>query len=384
MNIAELHAHPEARAKVFPITTSGVFLAHAGVSPLPACVAEAMQRYLQKACREDQDAAFGMAEVQSTRAAAAALVGAQPEEIALVGPTSLALSLIASGIKLRKTDNVVVYFDDFPSNVYPWLRLADAGVEVRFLNVRKLGEIRPIDVLGQVDEQTRLVALASCHFVSGYRLDLEAIGKGLRARGILFCLDGIQTAGAFPTPALYADFIAADAHKWMLGPCGAGFLYVSKRVIDRITPQVFGWNNVRCPDFVAGEEIVFRSGARKFEAGSLNLAGLAGMKAGIDLLLQFGLEAIASTLLQHRKYLIENLLRSGFEVLCHDLNDVNASAIVSFMRPGEDPSVLHTKLAGEKIWTSLRSVRGGQRYIRVAPHFYNTRGDLDLLLSVSC
>jgi hypothetical protein len=98
------------------------------------------------------------------------LLNCQPDEVALVGPTSLALSFVAAGLNFRKGDNILIYHDDYPSNVYPWMALAERGVEVRLLNTRGLGVIRPVDVMGQVDENTRLVALASCHFISGYRL----------------------------------------------------------------------------------------------------------------------------------------------------------------------------------------------------------------------
>ena len=114
------------------------------------------------------------------------------------------------------------------------MALAEKGVEVRLLNTRGLGVIRPQDVMGQVDENTRLVALASCHFISGYRLEYEAIGKFLRQRNILFCLDAIQTLGAFPTTVEHVDFLAADAHKWLLGPCGAGLLYVRREAPGQI------------------------------------------------------------------------------------------------------------------------------------------------------
>src|SRR5204863_5017030 len=123
---------------------------------------------------------------------------------------------------------ILIYFDDYPSNVYPWMALADQGVEVRLMNTRGLGVIRAKDVLGQVDENTALVALASCHFISGYRMDFPAIGKALHERNILFCLDAIQTLGAFPTTVEHVDYLAADAHKWLLGPCGAGLLYVRR------------------------------------------------------------------------------------------------------------------------------------------------------------
>ncbi len=196
-----------------------------------------------------------------------------------VGPTSLALSFVAAGLNFRKGDNILIYHDDYPSNVYPWMALAEQGVKVRLLNTRGLGIIRTIDVMGQVDEDTKLVALASNHFISGHRLEHDAIGKFLHEREILFCLDAIQTLGAFPTTVEHVDFLAADAHKWLLGPCGAGVLYVKRDLQAKLNPPVYGWHNVRNPNFVAQEKIEFRSGAAKFEAGTHNLIGLVGLLA---------------------------------------------------------------------------------------------------------
>jgi selenocysteine lyase/cysteine desulfurase len=226
MTLSEILSNEELRQHEFPVVRNAIFLAHAAVCPLPRRVTDAISRY-SAACNDgDQEDAFPEGELMETRQLAARLLNAQAEEIALVGPTSLGLSLVASGLPLRRGDNILVYFDDYPSNVYPWMALAEKGVQVRFMNIRELGRIRPMDVIGQVDENTRLVALASCHFLAGYRIDLEAIGTELRARKIPFCVDGIQTLGAFPTPAEHMDFLAADAHKWLLGPCAAGVLLV--------------------------------------------------------------------------------------------------------------------------------------------------------------
>ena len=242
MTIAELHSNEELRRREFPVVAGKVYLAHAGVSALPRRVAEAMAACAADCTLDDQETATpGL--VRSTREVAARLIGARPEEIALVGPTSLALSYVAAGFPLRRNDCVVVYFDDFPSNVYPWMALADRGVEVRFLNIRDLGRVRTIDVLGQVDERTRLVALGSCHYLSGFRPNLAEIASGLRARNIALCVDGIQTLGAFPTSADWVDFLAADSHKWLLGPCGAGILYVREAWQERLRPTTFGWQN---------------------------------------------------------------------------------------------------------------------------------------------
>ena len=225
------------------------------------------------------------------------------------------MSYVAAGLNFRKGDNILIYHDDYPSNVYPWMALAARGVKVRLLNIRSLGAIRKIDVMGQVDEDTRLVALASCHFISGHRIEFAAIGKFLRERGILFCLDAIQTLGAFPTTVEHVDFLAADAHKWLLGPCGAGVLYVKRDLQEKLNPPVYGWHNVRNPNFVAQEKIEFRSGAAKFEAGTHNLIGLVGLVAAMELALEIGVENIAAELQRKRAWLVAELQKKDFTVL---------------------------------------------------------------------
>jgi cysteine desulfurase/selenocysteine lyase len=199
MNLTELLANEELRRHEFPVANDKIFLAHGGDCPLPRRVAESVAQYARIASGGDQEKFVYPKILSDGRKVAAQILSCKPEEVAFVGPTSLALSFIASGLKFRRGDNILIYFDDYPSNVYPWMALAEQGVEVRLMNTRGLGLIRPKDVTGQVDENTRLVALASCHFISGYRLDVDSIGSALRARGILFCLDAIQTVGAFPS-----------------------------------------------------------------------------------------------------------------------------------------------------------------------------------------
>ena len=164
MTIDELHSNEELRRHEFPVARAKVFLAHSANSPLPRRVAEAVRDYALQCSLGSQDAPFPLSRLQQTRQLAARLIGAQAEEIAFLGPTALALSVAAAGLPWRKGDNILIYFDDYPANVYPWMALAEKGVQVRLMNVRELGKIRPVDVMGQVDEQTRLVALSSNHF----------------------------------------------------------------------------------------------------------------------------------------------------------------------------------------------------------------------------
>jgi selenocysteine lyase/cysteine desulfurase len=382
MTLTELLADEALRRHEFPVAQDKIFLAHGGDCPLPRRVAEAVAKYARQATTGDQEKFVYPAILSDGRKLAAQLLQCQPEEVAFVGPTSLALSFIASGLKFRRGENILIYFEDYPSNVYPWMALAEQGVQVRLMNTRGLGLIRPKDVIGQVDENTRLVALASCHFISGYRLDFQAIGSFLQQRNILFCLDAIQTLGAFPMAAERVDLMAADAHKWLLGPCGAGLMYVRRPIQERLNPPIYGWHNVRSPDFVAQEQIVFRAGAHKYEAGTHNLLGVVGLVAAMELLLELGVENIARELLRKRAWLVLALQAKGYTVLHADAPPENSSGITSFYQPGKDLTALHQKLLDAGIITSLRVDRAGQKYIRLSPHFYNTDEELQRLLAL--
>jgi cysteine desulfurase/selenocysteine lyase len=381
MTLTEILANEELQRNEFPVARDKIFLAHAGVCPLPRRVADAITECAQQSALGDQEA-FVLRRLDDARKLGAQLLNCQPDEIALVGPTSLALSFVAAGLKFRRGDNILIYHDDYPSNVYPWMALAEKGVEVRLLNTRGLGVIRAKDVMGQVDENTRLVALASCHFISGWRLEHATIGKFLRERGILFCLDAIQTLGAFPTTVEHVDFLAADAHKWLLGPCGAGLLYVRRELQEKLNPPIYGWHNVKNPNFVAQEQIVFRSGAVKYEAGTHNLIGLVGLIAAMELALEIGIENIAAELLRKRAWLVPALQAKGFTVLNVGAKLENAGGIVSFFQPGGDLAALHKKLAEAGVVASLRADRKGQNYIRLSPHFYNTDAELHRMVNL--
>ncbi|HXB59699.1 MAG TPA: aminotransferase class V-fold PLP-dependent enzyme [Candidatus Acidoferrales bacterium] len=381
MTLAEILSNEDLRCREFPVAREKIFLAHAGVCPLPRRVADAVADCAAKSTLGDQEE-FMLSQLTLARKLGGQLLNCQPEEVALVGPTSLALSFVASGLKFRRGDNILIYHDDYPSNVYPWMALAEKNVEVRLLNTRGLGVIRPRDVAGQIDENTRLVALASCHFISGFRIEFSEIGKLLRERGILFCLDAIQTLGAFSTTVEQVDFLAADAHKWLLGPCGAGIFYVRRDIQEKLNPPVYGWHNIRNPNFVAQEKIEFRNDARKFEAGTHTLIGIAGLVASMELALELGVENIAAELHRKRTWLVPELQERGFTVLNPETNTPNTGSIISFFHPGKDIPALHKKFTEAGIVASLRIDRAGKNYIRISPHFYNTDNELQRVLEL--
>jgi len=204
----------------------------------------------------------------------------------------------------------------------------------------------------------------------------------LRERGILFCLDAIQTLGAFPTTVEEVDFLAADAHKWLLGPCGAGVMYVRRELQEKLNPPVYGWHNVRCPNFVAQDQIVFRSDATKYEVGTHNLLGIVGLIQSLEIALEVGVDNIAAELLRKRALLVPALQAKGWTVLHADATAENGSGIVAFFSSDKNMTEVHGQLTAAGIITSLRTNRAGQQFIRVSPHFYNTDAELDRLLAL--
>jgi cysteine desulfurase / selenocysteine lyase len=261
------------------------------------------------------------------------------------------------------------------------LNLRSRGVTIRLLQPSKTGALTPELVAEALTSKTRLVALASCNFVSGYRIDLNAIGKLLREKEILFSVDAIQTLGAFPTTVEYVDFLSADAHKWMLGPLAIGIVYVRKECFDLCRPTLLGSWNVKAPGFIAQDEIEFQPTAQRYEPGAMNVMGIFGMKAAIDLLLEIGITRVADRIRTITAQLGDGLQGLGFTVL-GPTGGPSASGIVTVSRPGIDMEALFERLTAANIICSSRQDRQGRHYIRFSPHFYNTEAEVDQVLKV--
>ena len=374
--------HEEIRRREFPVTAQKVFLAHAAVAPLPRVAAETLIEHARAATTAGpDDYVHALEQIRATRGTAARFIGATPEEIALLGPTSLGLSLFAQGLDWDPGDEVLYYADDYPANVYPWLELARRGVVPRALRPERPGEITPDLIAASLTDRTRLVALASAYFLTGYRIDVDAIGRLLSARGVLFSLDAIQTLGAFPLSVEHVDFLSADAHKWMLGPLSIGIVYVKRRHFGRLRPILLGASNVRSPDFVAQPEIVFLDTAARYEPGVLNLGPLLGMKASLDLILELGPAAVAARIGALARYLANALGALGFEPIVPPTSS-QASGILTVTHPTANAARIFQRLQERRVTISLRHDRAGGSYLRWSPHFYNTEAELDRAASV--
>jgi cysteine desulfurase / selenocysteine lyase len=377
MTLADLTQNESTRLAEFPVARESIFMAHAGVCILPRRATKAMQDYLEMCSLQHQESGHVWSHLNEARVVAGKLIGAKASEIALLGPTSVGLSLVANGLPWQAGDEIVCYHDDYPANVYPWMDLQRRGVVLRFVKTDLPGHVTPEAVERALTPKTRLVALASCHFFTGYRIDVDAIGKMLRSRGIWFCLDAIQTVGAFETKVDHVDFLSADSHKWMLGPMAAGIVYVREALHDVLRPSLIGAWNVKSPNFIAQDQVEFEGGGRRYEPGVLNAVGIYGMKAALEMLLEIGIDNVSARLLTLKAHLIPRLEALGFSVL-PPLGGANASGITTATREGgASLQQIFDHLAAHKVVISLRHNRAGVPHLRFSPHFYNTEAEVE-------
>ncbi len=376
MDLSDLLRDETIRQHEFPVCAQKTFLAHAAVCPLPRVAADALKTHAEEATTNGpDDYVRALRQIRAARETCARLIDATPEEIALLGPTSLGLSLFAGGLDWAPGDEVVYHADDYPANVYPWLDLARRGVVPRALRPERPGEITPEVVAAALTPRTRLVALASAYFLTGYRIDVDAIGQMLHERGVLFSVDAIQTLGAFPLSVRYVDFLAADAHKWMLGPLSAGIVYVKKAHFERLRPILLGASNVRSPDFISQGEIVFTETAARYEPGVLNLGPILGMAASLEMILGLGPDRVAGRIAALVRTLAGFLMELGFEP-AGPVEGATACGILAVTHPRGDMAAMFQRLQDKKVTVSLRLDRTRRGFLRWSPHFYNTEDEL--------
>jgi len=363
----------------FPVTRELAYLDHAGVAPISTRVEEALMRYTAEATRRGalDYARFYHAEVERVRGRAALLLGARPDEIAFVKNTTEGLGLVACGLDWHRGDQVVACELEFPSNVYPWWNLRSRGVETVML--RAQGGALPLE---RVDEalrspRARLLSISSVEFSSGARNDLEALGRLCRERGVLFCVDAIQSLGCLPIDVERCgiDFLSADGHKWLLSVEGCGVFFCARRVLDLLTPRVVGWRSVTDNLNFDSYHTELQPGAGRFEEGTPNSVGIFGLGAAIDLLLEIDVDAIGERVLQLTDRLALGLAQRGAQVLSPRAEGL-ASGIVSFTVPGEPPERTARRLIEKRVVVVAR--RGG---VRASPHFYNSEDEIDQLLA---
>ncbi len=312
---------------------------------------------------------------EGLRRAAARLIGSRPEEIAIVKNTTEGLLMAANGLSWRPNDVVVGVEGEFPANCYPWENLRKRGVVVRWVPQRQ-GRIE-LDDLDRACRGARLLAISWVQFLSGFRIDLEAVGEICARHGCLFVLDAIQGLGVFPIDVRRAGVhvLAADGHKWLCGPEGCGILYVASEVMPEIEVVELGWTSV------AGwreyrRDLTLRPTAARYECGTLNTAGCYGLLAAVNLLLEVGLERIGPRVAALARRIACGAVERGYELLAHP-DQGSGSGILAFRKAGVDTGDLVRRLAAQGIAVAPRL-----GWVRASPHFYVSDEEVERLAAV--
>lgn len=369
---------PELRA-LFPIAERSIYFNHAAVSPPPITTIRAVEAQLRDV-HENGSTNFRdwLAVKEQARLLLANLLGARPEQVAFMRNTSDALSTVANGLTWRSGDNVVTFKREFPSNIYPWLRLRDAfGVEVRMCEERN-GRIDFADLANLVDRNTRVIAISHVQYGSGFRMDLERLGRLARQHDALFVVDAIQALGVVPTnvEAEFIDVAAGASHKWLLAPEGVGYLFLSDRARERIQPTLVGWVSVPNPDDFLNFEQGWNRGALAWETGTGPTALIHGFKASLELITRFGVQNVANYLEELTDDLCERLKAKPYEIVSSRAPGEKSQIVCIRNLDGLSAMSLYHQLNARNIVTSPRLER-----LRIAPHFYNTPGEVEDFVS---
>lgn len=364
-----------------PVSRKWAYFDHACVAPIPQTTADAVAKWTSEALL-DGDVNWKQWESQheNLRQLTARVIKSAPEEIALVPNTTFGINLVADGFPWTPGDNVVLPAHEFPSNLYPWMALQERGVELRIVDLDGHA-VTPQRIADSCDDRTRIVSASWIGYASGYRIDPAEIARVAHDQGALFFLDAIQGLGvhALDVHAAGVDFFAADGHKWLLGPEGAGVFYCKRELLELLRPMNVGWNSVKQGNDFSRIEFDVRNAAKRYEGGTQNMVGFIGLNASLQLLVDFGLSSthslIGERVLAYSDEICVALESAGATVLS-DRGDNARSGIISFDIPGKSSDRVKRDLLSNGVVVSQRAGR-----LRVSAHCYNDQNDIDRLVA---
>jgi cysteine desulfurase / selenocysteine lyase len=363
------------RDSEFAVARSWAYFDHAANAPLPRRTSDAMRGWIEA---QERDGVVSWPawerKLEAIRDQAARLIGAERDEVAFITSTTHGIGLVAEGFPWRDGDNVVTAAEEYSSNIFPWMNLAHRGVSLRLVESRA-GRIFVEDLAAAMDRRTRMLAISHVEFGTGFRNDLDALAELCHERGAALFVDAIQGLGALVVDVRLTpvDFLAADGHKWLLGPEGAGLLYVRRDWIERLRPIGVGWHSVVGSYNAPRPEFRLKPGADRWEGGSFNMAGLQGFGASMGLFLELGPEAVSRRVLD-RAAAVRELAASAGWTVHGSRHGRDQAGIVALERPGVDPHEAAHVLRRQGIVVSCRRGR-----LRASPHLYNDDEDLQRL-----
>lgn len=366
-----------------PVVERWAYFDHAAVAPIPRDAAEELRRFADEAsCEGDTRWPQWAAANEQLRKDFASLLSCDTDEIALIPNTSYGINAIAEGIAWNAGDNIVIPAGEFPSNRFPWLNQQRHGVEVRIIGHDDADQIDVEALLNAIDDRTRLVSASWVGYATGYRIDVDRLAHEVHRRGALLFLDAIQGLGVFPldlrkTPV---DFLAADGHKWLLGPEGAGMMMVRRQHLGSLACVPVGWNSVRAAHQFSHASFDLRPAASRYEIGSQTMIGMRALRSSLQLFTQViavhGPDAIANRILDLADELRSGLIDLGAKI-AGPTDRSQRSGIVTFALPSIQPADIRRAAMDAGVVLSCRGIG-----VRASVHAYNNHSDIQRLLSV--
>lgn len=364
--------------QLFPATQKYVYLNSAAVSPMPKISADAVYSQVRDVSENgDVNMQSWLDTKKRCRDLVAEMLKVTPENIAFVRNTSDGFSTVANGMDWAEGDNIVTFAKEFPSNFYPWRRIRDTfGVELRTVPERD-GRIDLDEFIGLIDANTKLVSISAVQFNSGFKADLEKIGRAAREVDALFAVDIIQAFGVMPfdLPNQFVDVACGASHKWLFSPEGCGIIYLSERARTRIEPTLVGWISVETPWDFDDYEQDWKENTLAWETGTGGSALFFGLEQSLKILHEIGAEKIETYLEELTNYLCELLSAKNYQIISSRIKG-EKSQIVSLMpKAGQNSLEIAKGLRQKNIVIASRGER-----LRIAPHIFNNKSDIDRLI----
>ncbi|MBX3298639.1 MAG: aminotransferase class V-fold PLP-dependent enzyme [Acidobacteria bacterium] len=363
---------------LFPATESLAYLNSAAVAPLPRQSVEAVVGQLNDVASHGATHYNDwVATKERCRSLLASMIGAAAEEVAFVRNTSDGFSAIANGLDWSRGGNIVSFAGEFPANYYAWRRIRDEfGIELRL--AREVdGRVDEDELVSMIDSRTRVVAISSIQFSTGYAADLERIGREARRNDALFCVDTIQGLGArsYDLPGLLVDAACGASHKWLCGPEGCGYVWLGPRAAERVKPTLVGWISVNDAWDFDDREQAFKPGALALESGTGPASLFYGLEASLELLTSIGLDSIERHVMQLANELCSMLDGTAYEVASSRRPGEASQTVAIRHGGGISAGQVAKELAAAGVIVSARSGR-----VRVAPHLFNDVSDIERLV----
>ncbi len=363
---------------LFTATEKYAYLNSAAVSPVPTIAVEAVKWQLNDVAQHGT-AHFNewVATKDRARSIIAEMLKVRSEQVAFLRNTSDGVASIANGLTWAKGDNIVSYEREFPANFYAWRRIRDEfGVDLRLCPERN-GRIDLDEFTSLIDSNTKVVAISAIQFASGFKADLERIGRAARAVDALFCVDIIQGLGAMPfdLPAQFVDAACGASHKWLCSPEGCGMIYLSDRARERVKPTLVGWISVETPWDFEDRTQSFKPTALAWETGTGPASLFYGLEQSAKLLHETGAQNIQKHLEQLSDHLCDSLGGKNYNIISSRANG-EKSAIVCIKHRDRIPA---NKIAAELEANNIIVSPRGDR-VRIAPHFFNNVEDIERLI----